>query len=351
MKRTPEERKKMLLLVLPAVVLIIAAIAFGIYRYQTRPPEQAAVQGLNTHLPGAQLKNGPPVTKMGAYDQAQKDSAAAKNKSTPAAFAALGWGSPQPPVGSRLTSTSAEASEARITQKLAEINRQVNAPEPAPKFTAQSAPVNNPDIDRLEKLLKQKQQAAGPDPEMAQLNTMLDKIQQIQNPGLVREKQAAKPSKPDSAFKAIPAVIDGSQKVMNGGVVKLKLSDTLRINGLMIPKGQALSGACSVTNQRLLLEIKNIRMGTSIIPVSLTVFSLDGMQGIPAPEAELGEAAGNGTAEALDNMEFLGMDQTLGTQAATAGIAAAKGLIGKKARKIRVRLKGGQPVLLRINRN
>jgi len=351
MKKTPEERKKMLLLILPVVILLAAGIGYYAYYYtQNKQQEhQTVAQGINTRLPGAQLKSGPPVTKMTAYDQAQKDSTAAKNKSSASAFAALGWGNPKPPAGT-VTGNNAEASEAQITRKLAEITRQVNTPEPAPKYTAQP-PAANPDIDRLEKLLKQKQQATAPDPEMAQLNSMLEKIQQIQNPGLVREKQkAGKPENPDSIFKAIPAIIDGNQKVMNGGVVKLRLSDTLRIHNAAIPKGQLVFGSCSVTNQRLLLEIKNIRMGTSIVPVNLTVFSLDGMPGLAAPEAELGEAAGNGTAGALDNMQFLGMDQTLGTQAATAGIAAAKGLIGKKARKIRVKLKGNTPVLLRINK-
>ena len=155
----------------------------------------------------------------------------------------------------------------------------------------------------------------------------------------------------DSVFHAIPAVVAGNQKVVPGGVVNLRLNDTLRINGLTIPKGQALSGLCAVTNQRLLLDIKNIRMGTSIIPVNLTVFSLDGMAGIAAPEAELGEAAGQGANGALESMQFLSADYSLGTQAATAGISAAKGLLGKKVRKIRVKLKGGTMVLLKINRN
>jgi hypothetical protein len=48
-------------------------------------------------------------------------------------------------------------------------------------------------------------------------------------------------------------------------------------------------------------------------------------------------------------MQFLSMDQSLGTQAATAGISAAKGLIGKKVRKIRVKLHNGETVLLRDN--
>jgi hypothetical protein len=50
-------------------------------------------------------------------------------------------------------------------------------------------------------------------------------------------------------------------------------------------------------------------------------------------------------------MQFLSMDNSLSTQAATAGISAAKGLLGKKVRKIRVKLKGGQTVLLRVNKS
>ena len=92
-------------------------------------------------------------------------------------------------------------------------------------------------------------------------------------------------------------------------------------------------------------------MGTAIIPVNLTVFSLDGMAGIPAPEAELSEAAGGGTVNALAGMQFLSADYSLGTQAAAAGISAAKGLLGKKVRRIRVKLHGGQTVLLRVNHN
>ncbi len=144
-------------------------------------------------------------------------------------------------------------------------------------------------------------------------------------------------------------MIDGNQKVAPGGVVNLRLRDTITLNGITIPKGQSLSGSCIITNQRLLLDIKNIRLGTAIIPVNLTVFALDGLPGINAPEAELGEAAVNGANGALANMEFLSMDQSFTTQAATAGINAAKGLLGKKAKKIRVKLKGDQVVLLRNN--
>jgi cobalamin biosynthesis protein CbiD len=50
-------------------------------------------------------------------------------------------------------------------------------------------------------------------------------------------------------------------------------------------------------------------------------------------------------------MQFLSADYSVGTTAATAGISAAKGLLGKKARRVRVKLHGGQQVLLRINKS
>lgn len=351
---TPEKRKLIMLLVMPVFVVLFSALGFyalGGGRGNDTAETAARNPGINTDLPGAKLQKGGATDKLSLYDQAQKDSASARSHSAAGAFAALGWDTAK--FNKPVSSTA--ASEAKIKERLAAINQQISQPPPVAKpgstitDNGQSA-----QLERLEKLLKQKQTEVNtPDPQMAQLSTMLDKIQQIQNPGLVQErlKKEAAQHKPDSAFKAIPALIDGNQKVLNGGVVKLRLADTVRINGMLLQKGQSLSGSCTVTNQRLLLDIRNIRLGTSIIPVNLTVFALDGMAGIPAPEAEIGEAAGQGTAGALENMQFLSADYSLGTQAATAGISAAKGLLGRKARRIRVKLHGGQPVLLKVNKS
>lgn len=196
-------------------------------------------------------------------------------------------------------------------------------------------------------MMKTMNSSGGNDPEMKQLSDMLTKIQAIQNPQSVKEKPQKKSE--DTAFKAIPAIIDGRQKVMNGGTVRLKLTDSVVLKGIMLPKGQLLFGACQVTNQRLLLNIQNIRIGKNILPADLTVFSLDGLPGIPAPEAELSGAAGDGANTAVESMQFLSMDQSLGTQAATGGINAAKELFGKKVKKIKVKLKDNFAVLLRDN--
>ena len=354
--KTQEERKRKMLLILPLLLLPFLALAFyalGGGKGNLANGNQQISKGLNTTLPGAQLKNEKAQDKMALYDKAMRDSASAKSRASGNAFAALGWDtSRQGQTNKSLPAHSAQFNETKINQKLAEINRQISQPEPVAHYPNNYSNTNSasPDLDRMEKLIKSKERGNTPDPEMKQLNTMLDKIMQIQNPGLAKAKQTDKPVSKDSAFKAIPAMIDGNQKVMNGGVVKLRLQDTIRINGVTFPKGQSLSGSCTVTNQRLLLDIKNIRLGTSILPVNLTVFSLDGMQGINAPEAELGGAAGDGANGALENMEFLSMDQSVSTQAATAGINAAKGLLGKKVKKIRIKLKGGVTVLLRNNK-
>lgn len=345
-----------MLLVLPVFVLLLSALGFyalgggqgaGTVSAAERKP------GINTALPGAQLQKDGPADKMGLYEKAQRDSAAEKSHSAAGAFAALGWDAAKL---NRPVNTAVD-NEKRIQERLAAINQQINQP-PQPLRTVAAAPVADngqaEQLKQLENMLKQKQvESTAPDPQMAQLSAMLDKIKEIQNPALVPDKvRAAEVGAvpvPDSAFKAIPALIDGNQKVAPGGVVKLVLADTVRVAGMLLQKGQLLWGACSVTNQRLLLDIKNIRLGSSIIPVNLTVFSLDGMAGIAAPEAELGAAAGQGADGALQGMQFLSGDYSLGSQAAVAGISAAKGLLGKKAKRIRVKLHGGQQVLLRLN--
>ena len=354
MKTTQQERTKKLLLFLPLLVLPFMALGFyalGGGKGDAQERGAGVNPGINTALPGAQLKKDAQEDKMALYDKAAQDSVA-RSKAGGGAFAALGWDTAMMRKSGGTPVNNAAASEAKIKEKLAEINRQISKPEPLEKLSRESvsAGLQDDQLSRVEALLKQKQEAAEPDPALQVLNGMLDKIREIQHPALVDGAKVELGHR-DSAFHAIPALIDGTQKVAPGGVVRLKLADSALIGGLVYPKGQLLSGACNVTNQRLLLDIRNVRLGTSIVPVSLTVFSMDGMAGIPAPEAELGMAAGQGASEAVSGMEFLPMDNSLSVQAATAGISAAKSLLSKKARRIRVKLHGGQMVLLRINKS
>lgn len=353
-------RKRKFLLVLPLLLLPFVCLAFwalGGGKGRDHLGQTGQV-GINTSLPGARLTDIRPKDKLSLYEQRQADSAGAPTRATfgrgmgldtAKVFGAGGLG----------RTVTADASEAKINEKLAEIRRAVREPEKvaavgavSPELVDKPGGMADRQAEKLQRLMQEMKDDSGrADPELKQLEGMMDKILLIQHPSSVRAKEPVKQVVPDSAFKAIPAQIDGNQKVLPGGLVRLRLADSVRVNGVLFLKGQSLSGSCTVTNQRLMLDIKSIRLGTSIVPVSLTVFSLDGLPGIDAPEAEFGEAAGGGAVNALDNMELLSMDQSVGIQAATAGISAAKGLLRKKVRMVRVKLHNGQMVLLRVNKS
>ncbi|WDF81168.1 conjugative transposon protein TraM [Mucilaginibacter sp. KACC 22773] len=340
------EKQRKFLLVLPLLVIPFLTMAFwalGGGKAGSRPLVNN--KGLDTDLPEAQFKAQDKTDKMAVYQAAQHDST--QDGVSPAFLKSMGLDKATPQKTDSAATPDDQAK--KIQAKLAQLNKQLSQPQQEHQQTASYEEPEPQQVKQLKKMMRNMNGGSNaPDPEMQQLNKMLDKIQAIQNPATVKQKAAiTEPAKP---FRAIPAVIDGKQKVMDGGAVKLKLTDTVTLKNQFLSKGQEIFGVCEVTNQRLLLTIQNIRLDKQIIPVNLTVFSLDGMPGIPAPEAELGGAAGNGADNAIQSMQFLTMDQSLGAQAAAGGINAAKGLFSKKIKKIKVRLTDEYPVLLKINR-
>ncbi len=363
-QHTPDflkERKFMVMIpVLIIPFLLMAFWALGGGRHHNSSNANNLANGLNTTLPQAQFKDEKEKDKMGIYQNAKKDSVGLADGVSPAFAQALGFDgtnavSKDPSlklngnVSTDGSANSAEANEVQIRAKLAQINKQIDQPEPARYAGGSSlAQENNADVKRLSKMMKSMNIAgAEADPEMKQLSKMLTQIQNIQNPERAQEKKSA--NRLEKPFKAIAAIINGKQKVRDGGAVLLKLTDSVTLKGQRFPIGQEIYGTGQVTNQRLVVRISNIRLDQQIVPVDLIVYSLDGMPGIPAPEAELGAEVGSNANTALQNMQILSMDQSIASQAAAGGINAAKGLFSKKIRKIKVKLNDQLPVLLKIN--
>jgi len=340
--------KRRILLFLPLLVFLFSAVAF--YAMCWGKAKKTAVdvpaKGINTNLPDAQFKTDQPTDKMDIYKLTESDSAASNG--IEAVAGRLGF------------SPSEDPQTKQINERLAAINREINNPvtpsksyEEVIKRTASGsadAPLSK-DVARLESLMKNMQSSGGDDPEMAQLNSLMDKIMAVQNPELVRQQsQKAVPVGTDSLFKAIPAVIATNQKAVQGSVVELRLLDSIRLNGQLIPKGHAVFGLAEFSNQRLNLQIKNIRIGTSVIPVNLTVFDKrDAMQGINAPEVLLTDAINEGSSDAIGSIGLMGINQSLSTQIAGAGIDAAKSLFTKRIKRVKQKFKAGYPLLLRDN--
>lgn len=259
------------------------------------------------------------------------------------------------------------------------------------------------DVSKLEGMMEMMAVSNEPDPEMVQMGTMLDKILDIQHPERVKERireqsiqhqeqvfsvsaetnentvsMIAPSSNPvemktdsdsvrttlislptngfygleeetqtDQQDNAIPAVIHDTQELVAGSTVKLRLISDIYLNGQLISKDQFIYGTASINEERLNISINSIRSDNSLFSVALTVYDLDGMEGLYIPGAISRDVAKQSTDQGLQGMQFMSMDQTLTAQAASAGIEAAKGLFSKKVKLIKVTVKAGYLVLLK----
>lgn len=337
------EKRKVLLLVPLFVIPFLALTFYAMGGGKGLPDGNSPLaKGINTKLPDASFKNEEAQDKFGLYEQAGRDSAKTGNGVKA--------------VADQLGFEQQNKQTEEIDRKLEALNKEIGKPSESVNRSATtiakpSQTSIKSDVDRLEALMKAMQENKGEDPEMAQINGLMQNILDLQHPELVQQRyQKQKSLSPDSQFRAIPAVIVNNQKAIQGATIKLRLQDSIRINGVFIPKGHDLFGTCRITNQRLLLDIRNIRLGTSIIPVDLSVYGLDGMEGVYAPEAMLGDALNNGADNAVRGVSLIGLDGSLGAQIAGAGIDAAKSMVSKKVSRIKVKLEAGQTVLLRNNK-
>lgn len=345
MKNGKIRDKRKVLLFLPILILPFLCLAFYAMGGGSGHKDIIAKnQEINSALPEATFGKEKASDKMEIYQQNQKDSLHSADTYLENVAGRLGF-----------SATTDKDPTQDIDLKLQQLNAQINAPvEKGPGTTLKDRNIKvsgmGSDVDRLEKLMSTMQGGAGEDQEMKQLSGMLEKVLDIQHPERVRDAYLKQVNSAlDERFAAIPAQVAAKQTVIQGAVLKLLLSDTVTIAGVLVPKGHELFGLCNLTNQRLLVDIKTIRIDKSIIPVDLSIYSLDGIKGIAAPDAIVDNAISGGADDAVRSMQLLTMDQSIGMQAAGAGIDAAKGLFSKKVRRMKMKVKAGFPVLLRDN--
>lgn len=406
-QHTPEflkERKflvMMPLLIIPFLTMAFWALGGG--KQSSSAFENSKVQGLNASLPQAQFKDQKAQDKMGVYQTVKTDSASSANSGVSESFVkSMGLDAAknghvdsitQHSTANLTGESTADVNEAKIQAKLAAINQQINQPEPPNYGGGSSAPQSPADVKRLELMMKAMNgNNGGNDPEMKQLTQMLQQINDIQNPGNANSKlrnqslknhgrvyavMAANDDDDDNSVSdkmqvsyasydgggktkkrrsantsettgnTIQAVVHEDQTLVSGAVIKLRLMDGIYVNGKMIPKGSFVYGTCSLNNERLDVKITSIRYLNNILPVALAVYDLDGMEGLYVPGSIGRDAAKNGVGDAVQSMQIMSMDQSIGTQAASAGVEAAKGLFNRKVKQIKVRVKAGYEVLLK----
>ena len=77
-----------------------------------------------------------------------------------------------------------------------------------------------------------------------------------------------------------PAIFISSGLVGQGQTVSMMSKKDAYLNFKLIPKGTKFSGKVSFSENRMTINIKSIRVKEEIIPVSLALYSLDGMEGL-----------------------------------------------------------------------
>ena len=404
------------LLILPFVTMVFWALGGG---QGTKHTTENYQKGFNTELPTVQLPTGS-LDKMSLYAQAEQDSQTLQEARAQDPYAgytdtmANGQG-----IDTSIREDNFNASSypgiqdlpdpnvLEVQKKLDELEKTLNYSSPDTNTVSagmETEQTDNKDMEALASPLSQMMpEVPGgnqPDPELKQLDGMLEKILDIEHPERVSEQLKAQSEKeagrvfpvtsaantgnasllerpfiphlPDDSslsiasdfqqntfydlsrpvtqesisHQAIAAVIDETQTLISGATVKLRLTQDVYINGLLVPKNTFVFGMGEVSGERLKIQVKDIRYGNNIFPVSLSVYDMDGIEGIKVPGAITRDAAKEGADQAIQSLQLMDMNPSLASRAAGAGIETIKGLLGKKAKLVRVTVKAGYPVLL-----
>ena len=275
--------------------------------------------GINLKLPDAKFKDDKHFNKLSFYQQAALDSAKVKEEEKLDPY----WNKPFAHFSDSLDNGESfslkdggkslmadygmDANKMKVYSKLDELKKALNNSQSAANYNQQNN--NRPysmqsysssnDVARLQAMMQKMKEEKSEDPEVTQLNSMLDKIMAIQNPDqssanskaatntslvvkakkrnasvsllqahakeissndTVIETSTSNEFYSDAAFNndndsingnAIEAVIPESQTVVAGATVKLALSNDVTINDVVLPSGTLVYGTASLSNERL----------------------------------------------------------------------------------------------------
>lgn len=404
-KSAKKLRQRKFFLALPALTLPFITLifwAFGGGKVENSSAQGPQQTGLILDLPDASFKDDQALTKLDFYNKAKADSAKIRDliRNDPNYRSMAFDGNLQPAKDELNTSLNSsgrynDANEEKIYQKLAELDRELNRPyDPEPygvnsSAGKQSSNIHSADIDRLEQMMQSMADSAPVDEEMRQINSVLESILDIQYPERVQQRLsenniqqrgrvypviAAAPDASVSLIRSqvedsqvgsngfyslvetyevesipntIQAVVHETQTVVTGSTLKLRLLNDVVVNSQIIPKGNFVYGIAQLNGERLAVKINEIRYDRFVLPVDLSVHDMDGLHGIHIPNAISRDAAKESADRSIQTIGLTAVDPSWGAKAATAGIQAAKTLLSKRVKLVRVTVKAGYQVLLR----
>jgi hypothetical protein len=380
----PSRRKRRTVLAVGLIILgLMVAALLGLRIARSGAAARPLKGGLNPMLPAAHFGREKPMDKMGVYEKGDLDSVRRLERENEFGRFSLG--------------AAADSSAGRLLGQLDNLKRLVrpSGMGAAPPGVRLFQPVAQESAarERLEGLLRavHRPDTGGNDPQLDRLSGMLDKIVHIQHP-MAGRADSSRPSAPgpaalpleqprmESAVKdlaadggeeeggffgldgenavdtlamgnAFPAMIPEAQVLVAGATVALRLTQEARIGGVLVPRDELLYGKAALSGDRLLVNINSVRVGGSVYPVALQVYDLDGLAGIHVPGAITRDVLKQSAAEGVSGLGVVAADPSLGAEAASAGIEAARSLLSRKIALVRVTVPEGYRVLLKNQRS
>ena len=158
-------------------------------------------------------------------------------------------------------------------------------------------------------------------------------------------EQAVKPK------NSIRACVQETQTIIGESGVSLRLLEAAQTPNRNIPKGTILTANAKLEGGRLQLKVTSIELEGNIIPVDITIFDLDGQQGLYVPYSPemnaLTEMAGNMSQQSGTSLM---LTQSAGQQVAAdlsrGVVQGISGYFSKKVKTPKVTLKAGHQLFL-----
>ncbi len=149
----------------------------------------------------------------------------------------------------------------------------------------------------------------------------------------------------------IRACIAGEQRIAAGERVRLRLVDAVRVGAATLPAGSFIYGTASINGQRLALTVSSVECGGSILPVALTAYDTDGIEGIFVPDAAERKALKDAAASMSAGIgSGISITSNAGQQVAMdltrSALSGASQYLSSKLREVRITLKAGHRLLL-----
>ena len=153
------------------------------------------------------------------------------------------------------------------------------------------------------------------------------------------------------AKNSIRAVIQETQVVTEESSVSLRLSESARIKGKIIPSGTVVTANCRFQQGRLQLKITSIAFEENILPIELTVYGLDGQQGLTVPyspeRTAMNDMAANmGQTSGSSIMLSTSAGQQIAGDVSRGLVQGVSNYFSKKIKTPKVTIKAGLQVLL-----